>query len=167
MGETDKIADTEYGIQVAKKLLKKIKKMEPEPLISTDDLEDVMVQGDELFYKEEKMTNEEKQQTFFFAEQEIDRLVACTLEHLGFEKKGSYSHAKSVKKNKGKRKKIEAESESESKSESESESAEQSDMETQTESEKEPMEIENEMEEEGAQKKGECSGITSSNDDLC
>ena len=36
--------------------------MEPEPSISTDDLEDVMVQGDELFFKEEKMTDEEKQQ---------------------------------------------------------------------------------------------------------
>ena len=87
MGETAKIADTEYGIQVAKKLLQKIKKMEPEPSISTDDLEDAMAQGDELFFKEEKMTDEEKQQSLFFAEREIDRLVARTLEHLGFEKK--------------------------------------------------------------------------------
>ena len=55
-----KIVKTEYGIQVAKKLLQKIKKMEPEPSISTNNLEDAMVQGDELFYKEEKMTNEEK-----------------------------------------------------------------------------------------------------------
>jgi len=87
MGETAKIANTEYGIQVAKKLLQKIKKMELEPSISTDDLEDAMVQGDELFCKEEKMTTEEKQQTFFFVEQEIDHLVACTLEHLGSRKK--------------------------------------------------------------------------------
>ena len=34
-----------------------------------------------------------------------------------------------------------------------------------TETEKEKMDIKNEMEEEGAQKKGEYSGITSSNDD--
>ena len=68
MGETVKIAETEYGIQVAKKLLQKKKKMELEPSISTNDLEDAMVQGDELFFKEEKMTNEEKQQSFFFAE---------------------------------------------------------------------------------------------------
>ena len=68
MGGTVKIAKTEYGIQVAKKLLQEIKKMEPEPSTSTEDLEDVMVKGDELSYKEEKMTNEEKQQTFFYAE---------------------------------------------------------------------------------------------------
>ena len=72
------------------------------------------------------MTDEEKQQSFFFAEREIDRLVARTLEHLGFEKKGSYSHAKPVKKNNGKRKKTGAESESESKSESKSESESES-----------------------------------------
>ena len=75
-------------------------------MISTDDLEDAMVLGDELFYKEEKMTNEEKQQMFFFAEWEIDCLVAPTSEHLGFEKKGSYSCTKPVKKNKGKQKKL-------------------------------------------------------------
>ena len=68
MGETAKIADTEYGIQVAKKLLQIIKKMEPEPSISTEDLEDAMVKGGELFYKEEKMNDEEKQQAFFYAE---------------------------------------------------------------------------------------------------
>ena len=70
------------------------------------------------------------------------------MEHLGFDKKGSSSHAKPVKKNKGKNNNSEAEAESES------ESAEQSDMETETE--KEQMDIKNEMEEEG---------ITSSNDD--
>jgi len=63
-----KIVKTEYGIQVAKKLLQKIKKMEPEPSISTEDLEDAMVKGGELFYKEEKMNDEEKQQAFFYAE---------------------------------------------------------------------------------------------------
>ena len=42
--------------------------MEPEPSISTEDLEDAMVKGGELFYKEEKMNDEEKQQAFFYAE---------------------------------------------------------------------------------------------------
>ena len=105
-----------------------------------------MVKGNELFYKEEKITNEEKQQNLFYADLEIKCLVTDILEGLGLEKKESCSHTKPVKKNKGE---TESESKSESKAEAEAEAEAEahSDMEieteTETETEKEQIDIKN------------------------
>ena len=66
MGDTIKIAETEYGIEVTKQVLQTLNKMDPECSMFTDWLEAATVKGDALFCAEEKMTDEEKQLILYF-----------------------------------------------------------------------------------------------------